>query len=90
MAAVTGRIGSARSRDGHTPFFSANDRSRWSMISALVDEGTYVIDRVRERPGWKTIDMVRHVGRDGQPHYYSSKPTLLPTLLAAEYCVITS
>ncbi len=85
LAAVTGRIGSARSRDGHTPFYSANDRSRWSTISALVDQGTYVIDSVRERPGWKSIDMVRHVGRDGEYHYYSSKPTLLPTLLAAEY-----
>ncbi len=76
--AVTARICSARSRDGHTPFFSANDRSRWLMISALVDEGTYAIDGVLQRPGWKTIDMVRHAGRDGQLHYYSSKPRCCP------------
>lgn len=88
LSAVTAHICSARSRDGHTPFFSANDRSRWLMISALVDEGTYAIDKVMQRPGWKSIDMVRHTGRDGQLHYYSSKPTLLPTLLAAEYAAL--
>ena len=44
-----GRILTARSRDGQTPFFSANDRSRWCTISALVDEGTYAIDNVRAR-----------------------------------------
>src|SRR4051812_46919356 len=71
-----------------TPFLSANDRSRWATIRALGDDGTYVIDKIvfdtRGRPvrGWQTIDMVRHRGGDGQEHYYSSKPTLLTTLLA--------
>jgi hypothetical protein len=87
---VSARILTARSRDGHTPFFSANDRSRWSTISALVDYRTYAIDQVRRRPGWKSIDMVRHRGADGKQHYYSSKPPLLPTLLAPLYAAIRS
>jgi len=32
--------------------------------------------------------MVQHRGADGQLHLYSSKPTLLATLLAGEYWVI--
>jgi hypothetical protein len=77
-----------------TPFLSANDRSRWATIRALGDEGTYVLDDVifdeqgRRVRGWHTIDLVRHVGRDGKEHYYSSKPTLLTTLLAGEYWVV--
>jgi hypothetical protein len=88
LVQVTGRVLTARARDGHTPFFSANDRSRWSTISALVDFGGYEIDEVRRRPGWKSIDMVRHRGRDGNLHYYSSKPPLLSTLLAPLYWTI--
>ena len=42
-------------------------------------------NRVR---GWHTIDLVRHRGADGQEHYYSSKPTLLTTLLAGEYWLV--
>ncbi len=88
LATVAGRILATQSRDGHTPFFSANDRSRWSTISALVDEGTYAIDQVRRRPGWKSIDMVRHPDRQQKMRYYSSKPPLLPTLLAGPYWII--
>jgi hypothetical protein len=77
-----------------TPFLSANDRSRWAAIRALVDEGTFAIDdiifdekgnRVR---GWHSIDVVKHRGPDGRQHYYSSKPTLLTTLLAGEYWLV--
>jgi hypothetical protein len=32
--------------------------------------------------------MVRHRGPDGREHYYSSKPTLLTTLLAGEYWLL--
>lgn len=87
-------------RDGlMRPFFSANDRSRWCTVRALVEPdmrvpgALYAIDKVidarlaggklRMRPGWDTIDLVK---RDG--HYYSSKPPLESTLLAAEYWVI--
>lgn len=71
------------------PFFSANDRSRWCTIRALVEpemrvEGApYAIDRVRLLRGWDTIDMVKHDG-----HYYSSKPPLLPTLMAGVYWIL--
>jgi hypothetical protein len=77
-----------------TPFLSANDRSRWATIRALGDEGTYAIDDIvfdqqgRRVRGWHSIDMVRHGGSDGKEHYYSSKPTLLTTLLAGEYWLI--
>ena len=92
------RIARVRSPDpkNKTPFLSANDRSRWATIRALGDDGTYAIDHVvfnangdRVR-GWHTIDMVRHRGRDGREHYYSSKPTLLTTLLAGEYWLLKS
>jgi hypothetical protein len=85
------------------PFLSANDRSRWCTVRALVEPdmrvpgAPYAIDKVidaklvgekgkeklRMRPGWDTIDLVFHNG-----HYYSSKPPLESTLLAAEYWAI--
>jgi hypothetical protein len=70
------------------PFLSANDRSRWLAIRALVELGTYEIDSLLDRDMWNTIDMVQHRGRDGKLHLYSSKPPLLITLLAGEYWVI--
>jgi hypothetical protein len=81
------------------PFLSGNDRSRWCTVRALVEpdmrvaDAPYAIDKVTDvrvvdnklkmRPGWDTIDMVWHNG-----HFYSSKPPLLSTLMAAEYWVI--
>jgi hypothetical protein len=70
------------------PFLSANDRSRWDTIRALVEHGTYQIDDIVSEPNWDTIDMVQHKGADGKLHLYSSKPTLLTTLLAGEYWLI--
>lgn len=65
------------------PLQSANDRSRWCTVRALVEQGTYRIDDVRRLPGWDTIDLVRHEG-----HFYSTKPPLLSTLVAGLYwCV---
>jgi len=65
------------------PLQSANDRSRWCTVRALVEQGTYRIDDVRELRGWDTIDLVRSEG-----HFYSTKPPLLPTLVAGLYwCV---
>jgi hypothetical protein len=72
------------------PFLSANDRSRWDTVRALVEPdlrvpgAPYAIDRVIEQPLWDTIDMVRHPNG----HFYSSKPPLLSTLVAGEYWVI--
>lgn len=95
VATMLGRIASVRATTGETPMLGANDRSRWCTIRALVEDGTYVIDRLvsikhpeTERRYWKSIDMVRHRGPDGKEHYFSSKPTLLPTLLAGEYWLI--
>ncbi len=70
------------------PFLSANDRSRWATVRALVEQGTYAIDEIIVERGWDTIDMVKHVGRDGREHLYSSKPPLLATLLAGPYWLI--
>ncbi|NOZ39656.1 MAG: hypothetical protein GXP24_05455 [Planctomycetes bacterium] len=78
-----------RNRQLERPFLSANDRSRWLAIRALVEHGTYEIDPVLDRHIWNTIDMVQHRGRDGELHLYSSKPPLLYTLLAGEYWLIT-
>lgn len=88
LSTVTGRVMSVRSTDGRTPFFSANDRSRWLTIRSLVEDDSYVVDRVRKIRGWQSIDMVRHQGRDGQLHYYSSKPPLFPTILSWKYRLI--
>jgi len=71
------------------PFLSANDRSRWCAVRALVEPAMrvpgapYAIDRVTAQQGWDTIDMVKHDG-----HLYSSKPPLLPTLVAIPYWLI--
>ena len=70
------------------PFLSANDRSRWDTIRALVEHGTYAIDDVIAEPNWDTIDMVKHQDADGDWHLYSSKPPLLATLYAAPYWVV--
>jgi len=100
LGTVGGRIIHVADKDGK-PFLSANDRSRWATIRALGDSGTYEIDTViaskprnkeeREDPnkdGWDSIDKVRHRGADGRDHFYSSKPPLLPTLVAGPYWVM--
>ncbi len=82
------RIALVTSDDQLTPFISANDRSRWCAVRALVDHGTFQIDDVMIVPGWNTIDKVSHLGRDGRQHFYSSKPPLLPIIVAGEYYVL--
>ncbi|MEN6458438.1 MAG: hypothetical protein ABFC63_05865 [Thermoguttaceae bacterium] len=68
------------------PFLSANDRSRWCTVRAIVEPemrmpgAPYAIDRVIQEPNWDTIDMVKHDG-----HLYSSKPPLMATMMAAVY-----
>lgn len=95
LAVSAGRIAVVRSAGGEVPFLSANDRSRWATVSALVEDGTYHIDRqtaIRDpetrRRTWQSIDRVRHVGRDGKMHDYSSKPPLLATMIAGIYAVV--
>jgi hypothetical protein len=70
------------------PFLSANDRSRWMTIRSLVEHDTYEIDAIMGQPTWDSIDVVKHRGRDGELHFYSSKPPLLATILAGEYWAI--
>lgn len=93
-AGAAGRIMTVESKNGKTPFLSANDRSRWSTIRALVDHGSFELDEVILRPdgrrdrNWYSIDLVRHRGWDGREHFYSSKPTLLTVALAGEYWLL--
>ena len=91
------RIAQVSSPTGENPFHSANDKSRWCTIAALAIEGTYQIDNVLEirqppknRRTWYTIDLVRHRGSDGELHYYSSKPPLLPTMYTGVYLAVRS
>ena len=80
------RLGAEQRR---RPFLSANDRSRWCTLRALVEPQVqvpgcpYAIDKVIADRDWDTIDKVKHGG-----HYYSSKPTLLPTLQAGVYWLL--
>lgn len=63
---------------------AANDISRWCTVWSLLERGSYVID---ECP-WlvDTQDKVERrragEGPDAPRHYYSSKPALLPALIA--------
>ncbi|MDA1163489.1 MAG: hypothetical protein O3B13_10330 [Planctomycetota bacterium] len=62
---------------------SANDRSRWCTVWALVERGTYRIDEIDKQHGWTTIDKVLHEG-----HLYSSKPPLQSTAVAGIYWIV--
>ena len=93
LAVVCGRIATVEnhSASNETPFFCANDRSRWATVRALVDENAFHIDDVIARDQaihWDTIDKVKHIGRDGEMHAYSSKPPLLASVVAAGYFAI--
>ena len=93
ISVLSGRVLTLRNPDtkGESPFFSANDRSRWCTVRSLVDFGTFEIDDViREKSDihWDTIDKVQHIGADGQLHFYSSKPPLLSVIVAGQYWAI--
>ena len=84
------RVLSVTAVHGEHPFLSANDRSRWAAIAALIEDGKWEIDRVIDIPSsngksknWSSIDIVRHRGADGREHFYSSKPPLLTAIYAA-------
>ncbi len=95
LLAQAERILTTRSATGETPFHSANDRSRWCGVAALGNYGRFEIDdiisrkdRATGRRTWDTIDKVRHRGRDGRQHFYSSKPPLLVSMHAAVYAAV--
>jgi len=70
------------------PFLSANDRSRWLTVRALVEQGTFAIDGLVGEPGWDTIDAVAHHDSEGRLRLYSSKPPLLAVLAAGPYWIL--
>lgn len=73
------------------PLMGANDRSRWCTVRALVEQGTYRIDDYHDRADWQTIDKVRipaSPGSEREWHFYSSKPPLLPTLMAGLHLAV--
>lgn len=58
---------------------------------AVEEEVPYAIDKIVTRKGWDSIDMVYHTLPDdpnGPGYLFSSKPPLLPTVMAAPYWVI--
>jgi hypothetical protein len=65
------------------PLQSANDRSRWCTVRSLLEDRSYRIDRVRQIPGWDTIDLIRVDG-----HFYSTKPPLMATWVAGVAAVV--
>lgn len=96
--AYTPRGAWPKTRPAPTPMFSSNDRSRWATVRALVDEGSFAIGK-REitgdksysdsgiifEDGWTSVDKIL----DPVTHkFYSSKPPLLPVLVAGEYWVL--
>ncbi len=97
LAIVAGRIAVVSSAEGDTAFLSANDRSRWATVASLgenrsyeIDQWMKITDKTGKRRPWQTIDRVRHTGKDGVMHDYSSKPPLLSTLMAGVYMVAKS
>lgn len=71
------------------PVMSPNDGSRWDTVWSLVEHGTYqIFDTPEEAEKYGvpqqmlTIDKVYKVGPDEVGRYYSSKPPLMPTVIA--------
>ena len=87
-----------------TPMFSSNDRSRWAMIHALVDHGTFAIghrEDVIGEPPYKDVgnDVIFNsetgkwksldiVLRPDTNEFLSSKPPLLSVLVAGLYWLL--
>ena len=65
-----------------------NDVSRWCTVWSLLERGTYVIDDCPWRS--ETVDLIQQpspwerpeAGKPPVKHFYSSKPPILPTLIA--------
>lgn len=73
--------------------FQLNKKKETAYLKKWVP---YAIDKAMEDPGWDTIDMVKHGLKDeiydpADPfsgYLYSSKPTLLPTVMAVPYWLL--
>lgn len=75
--------------------FGPNDMSRWGTVAALLETGDYSIGRRIENPDGTYRDVKAPVMIDVLLHpktkrFYSSKPPLLPTLLAFEARLLES
>ena len=46
IAMLAGHLFRVQSPQGRTPFLSANDRSRWATVRALLEHGTFALDDV--------------------------------------------
>jgi hypothetical protein len=95
LSLVSWRCLTVRSTTGETPFLSANDRSRWQGMAALVHEQTAIVDRpqahrdpLTNRATMQSIDRVMHFGPHGTFHSYSSKPPLLVGLYSLPYAIV--
>jgi hypothetical protein len=66
----------------------ANDISRWCTVWSLVERGTYAIDdcpwqsRTQDKVSWPAPFQKVEPGKQPVEHFYSSKPPLLPTIIA--------
>jgi hypothetical protein len=58
----------------------ANDLSRFATAESLVERGTFIID---DSPFGGTVDRIMLDG-----HYLSTKPPVMPVLMAAEYWIL--
>jgi hypothetical protein len=64
----------------------ANDISRWCTVWSLLERGTYQIDecpwQIQTQDKVWMKDPFPKPGEEARKHFYSSKPPLLPTLIA--------
>lgn len=60
----------------------ANDISRWCTVWSLLERGTYVIDDCPWQNETQDKVFIAVPSSASARHYYSSKPALLPTLIA--------
>jgi hypothetical protein len=65
-----------------------NDVSRWCTVWSLLERGTYAIDdcpwqsRTQDKVEREAPFQTKVEGKEAVKHFYSSKPPLLPTLIA--------
>jgi phage shock protein PspC (stress-responsive transcriptional regulator) len=89
-----------KDRPEKMPTFSSNDRSRWTTVRSLVEEGTFVIGKREADPtvpegyrdtglaftdGYKSVDYILNPNTN---QFFSSKPPLLTTMVAGEYWLL--
>ena len=76
-----------RAAAGSRRCMAANDISRWCTVWSLLERGTYVIDDCpwqieTQDKVYAAAGQARRARTEPVKHFYSSKPPLLPTLIA--------